>query len=67
MTYLDFVYFCGVSASNFIITETSPYKSDPRFPPSILLKWGKFGVGIKMVKCEKNRYFSIKSYVVDVY
>ena len=40
------------------ITETSPYKSDPRFPP---------GVGIKMIKMHYFQYFSIKSYFVDVY
>ena len=28
---------------------------------------GESGVGIKMIKCENFRYFSIKSYVVDVY
>ena len=28
---------------------------------------GKSGVGIKMIKSEKIQYFSIKSYVVDVY
>ena len=28
---------------------------------------GESGVGIKMIKSENFRYFSIKSYVVDVY
>ena len=31
------------------------------------LKWGKSGVGIKMIKCGNFQYFSIKSYAVDVY
>ena len=41
--------------------------SDPRFPPNIIVKWVKFGVGIKMIKMDNFQYFSIKSYVVDVY
>ena len=48
------------------ITETSPYKSDPRFSPNIV-KWGKSGVGIKMIQMEIFQCFSIKSYVVDAY
>ena len=46
---------------------TSLYNSDPRFPPNISKKWGKSGVGIKMIKSENVQYFSIKSYVVDMY
>ena len=47
------------------ITETSPYKRDPDFHLTYS-KMGKSGVGIKMIKNEKFRYSSIKSYVVDV-
>ena len=52
-----------------IITETSQYKSDPRFPPNIIYSknGGKSGVGIKMIKMDNFQYFFIKSYVVDVY
>ena len=49
------------------ITETSPFKSDPRFPPTYSKKREKSGVGIKMIKMDNFQYFSIKSYVVDVY
>ena len=33
--------------------------------PDFHLKWGKSGVGIKMIKMNNFQYFSIKSYVVD--
>ena len=49
------------------IRETPPYKSDPRFAPYMLYKLGKPGVRIKMIKSKSNRYFSIKSYVMDAY
>ena len=50
-----------------IITETSLYKSYPRFAPNIYQKWGKSGVRIKTIKSDNFQYFSIKSYVVGVY
>ena len=34
----------GFRMSKYDITETSPYKSDTRFPSNIYLKWGKSGV-----------------------
>ena len=40
----------GFRMSKYDITETSPYKSDTRFPSNMYLKWGKSGVGIKMIK-----------------
>ena len=49
------------------ITETSPYKVTPDFHLTYSKKWGKSGVGIKMIKANNFQCFSIKSYVVDVY
>ena len=40
----------GFRMSKYDITETSPYKSDTSFTSNIYLKWGKSGVGIKMIK-----------------
>ena len=40
----------GFRISKYDITETSPYKSGTRFPSNMYLKWGKSGVGIKMIK-----------------
>ena len=40
----------GFRMSKYDITETSPYKSDTIFTSNIYLKWGKSGVGIKMIK-----------------
>ena len=39
----------GFRMSKYDITETSPYKSDTIFTSNIYLKWGKSGVGIKMI------------------
>ena len=59
--------FCVSFGIVYPITETSTYKSDPRFPPFLQYVRWKSGVRIKMIENEKFRYFSIKSYVVDVY
>ena len=40
----------GFRMSKYDITETSPYKSDTIFTSNIYLKWGKSGIGIKMIK-----------------
>ena len=46
----------------------SVQKLYPIFQPNIYnSKMGKYGVGIKMIKSDFFQYFSIKSYVVDVY
>ena len=42
-------------------------KVTPDFHLTYNKKWGKSGVGIKMIKMDNFQYFSIKSYVVDVY
>ena len=42
-------------------------KVTPDFHLTYSKKWGKSGVGIKMIKMDNFQYFSIKSYVVDVY
>ena len=42
-------------------------KVTPDFHLTYSKNGGNLGVEIKMIKCEKFRYFSIKSYVVDVY
>ena len=42
-------------------------KVTPDFHLTYSKKWGKSGVGIKMIKSEKFPFFSIKSYVVNVY
>ena len=45
--------------------ETSPYKSDPRYPPNSK-NGGNLGRN-KNDKIGNFQYFSIKSYVVDAY
>ena len=51
------------------ITETSPHKSGPRFAPNI--SYSKNGITLgsesKLIKSDGFQYFSVKSYVVEVY
>ena len=57
-----------LKSCNIDITETSPYKSDPRFPPNIIIvKMGEIRGRNQNDKNGYFQYFSIKSYVVDVY
>ena len=42
-------------------------KVTPDFQLTYSKKWGKSGVGIKMIKMDNFQYFSINSYVMDVY
>ena len=37
----------GFRMSKYDITETSPYKSDTRFPSNMYLKWGNLGLESK--------------------
>ena len=46
------------------ITETSPYKSDPRFHLIYSKNWGKSGVGIKMIKMEKISIFLLNEAIL---
>ena len=39
----------------------------PDFHLTYSKNWGKSGVGIKMIQMDNFQFFSIKSYVVDVY
>ena len=42
-------------------------KVTPDFNLTYSKNWGKSGVGIKIIKNDNFHYFSIKSYVVNVY
>ena len=42
-------------------------KVTPDFHLTYSKNWGNLGVRIKMIKMNNFQYFSIKSYVVDVY
>ena len=64
----------GQNTSKYI-TQTSPYKSNPRFAPNIYLKWGKSGVGVENEKyslylnfIEKHvKYTYLYSFKFDLY
>ena len=58
--------FHGYS-DNVIITENISVQKWPQISTWHIVKMGESGVDIKMIKSKKIRYFSIKSYVVDVY
>ena len=63
------VHSCSTpcEAESLLITETSPYKSYPRFAPNIIVKTGEIWVDTEMVKSDIFQDFSLKSYVVDIY
>ena len=57
----------GNLASIALITETSLYRSNPKFAPNSIVEMGKIWGWYKKDEKWYFQYFFIKSYVEDVY